>query len=1110
MKKALLSIITLCISLVINAQVYNFTTGGQTGNTGPSQTQLNAAYAGTPLAGAVTSNNGIQIWTVPSSGNYKITAVGAQGYGPFGGRGAHVEGEFFLSGGQQLKILVGQEGGCCVGSGTNQYGGGGGSFITDINDNPLIVAGGGGGSWASSFTTTTDASVLNNGNAGANGPGSGTGGTNGQGGGTSSSADGGGGLLGNGAGVSGGFAFINGGNGGIATSSGGRGGFGGGGGGSSWNNRRGGGGGGYSGGGGAGSTTSGFPEGGGGGSFNSGLNPLNIAGVGLGDGSVIIESLSPPAPHNPGVAGLVSLEAPGYTLFPFNQSINTFRVTARNFGFDTISGTLVNLEVLNTPYFTSAFIDTLLPDEDTVITFPSTFMPAMSDTFVARAIISCAQLDSLNKNDTATFEFFVSDTVIARDNGVVTNGIGNQTPVRFGHRFSLNYADTITSITYYLDAPTQGSKIRGLLYAFNPITNEPDILIDSTRTFQVPANGAGWYTQRMGCGEVILPAGEYFIACEQVNPVNMSFGYTSYYPSGLGYVLNYVDLRDGQGWLPSTSPSLNQLLNSITFMLRVNLGYERNKNILGSDTTFYCNGSVAKLGKGTNFEIYQWSDGSFRDSLVVNTDGFYSVTVTDDANCTFTGSTYASELNPINTFPSTTPTTTCGGSDGSAQMIATGDKPPFTYNWSNGNSGFNAINLSGGQHFVTITDAIGCEYVRSVEVLGAFPQVNTNSTSPTCNGFFNGSASVSLISGINPINYTWSNGGSAQTINGVAAGNYTVTVTDASGCSTTQTVTVTNPPIIKSDFSASTNPTQCRANNGVAVANVTGGVAPYTFNWSNGQNTSTIISLKAGTYTVTITDDVGCQKVESVILTDPNAPSLTTQGSSVTCGDDSTGTISVSVTGGTPTYSILWSTNATSTSVNNLPAGLYNVQVIDGAGCISNATAEVTGPAPINAILQPNYDLNNICNNDIFVSSLSGGTAPFTYLWNDPMAQSTASATGLCNGAYTLTITDANGCEKDFTIIIFNPKTSLNEEVKLDWLNIYPNPTSSLLNIQISKSLKNQSIKVINMEGAVVKQFDNINSNNFQVDLSGFASGNYFISINSDEENYIQQIQLVK
>ena len=227
---------------------YCFTHCGATGEFGPDQAACNTAYNGTILSGQVTVNGGIQEWTVPSGGLYEITVAGAQGFGPFGGRGARMQGEFQFNGGEDLKILVGQEG-VPPTTGTNQYGGGGGTFITDDLNNPIIIAGGGGGSWATTFTAITDAPTTTAGIAGA-GAGStgGAGGTAGQGGGTSVSADGGGGLLGDGGGTAGGTAFVNGGFGGHLT---GHGGFGGGGGASSQNNRRTGGGGGYSGGGGS-------------------------------------------------------------------------------------------------------------------------------------------------------------------------------------------------------------------------------------------------------------------------------------------------------------------------------------------------------------------------------------------------------------------------------------------------------------------------------------------------------------------------------------------------------------------------------------------------------------------------------------------------------------------------------------------------------------------------------------------------------------------------------------------------------------------------------------------------------------------------------------------
>ncbi len=281
----------LCITMtsLSFAQTYTFTHGTATGNTGPDQAMMDTEYTGTSLDGTVTVTGGIQYWTVPVTGIYQIEAFGGQGYGSFGGRGAHISGEFNLTAGTTLKILVGQQAGDYLDfpatTYNHQFGGGGGSFVTDASNNPLVVAGGGGGNHGTTYLTQCDGQITEAGAAGLNASIIGAGGSAGSGGLQASSADAGGGLLGNGDGLAGGQAFVNGGLGGIDE---GTGGFGCGGGTSSWNNYRGGGGGGYSGGGGGNNSSLCCPAGDGGGSYNAGTNPVNLAGVQLGHGQVII------------------------------------------------------------------------------------------------------------------------------------------------------------------------------------------------------------------------------------------------------------------------------------------------------------------------------------------------------------------------------------------------------------------------------------------------------------------------------------------------------------------------------------------------------------------------------------------------------------------------------------------------------------------------------------------------------------------------------------------------------------------------------------------------------------------------------------------------------
>jgi hypothetical protein len=272
---------------------WTFINAGATGRFGPTQAQIDDSYAGTSLAGAVTINathQGIQEWTVPASGTYRIEVFGAEGgtntsnLNNIPGRGAIMKGDFIFDGNTLLKILVGQKGENAAGT----AGSGGGTFVTKSNNDPIIIAGGGSGGHRDKFLNLQNATTSPSGVSSlASG---GTGGTNGAGGNASGSGGGGGaGLTGNPTGIgwsSGQIptaeSFVNGGTGGGRAGSGGNGGFGGGAG--SHNSSEAGGAGGYSGGG-----TGSNPEpGGGGGSYNSGTNQDNQAGVNEGHGKVII------------------------------------------------------------------------------------------------------------------------------------------------------------------------------------------------------------------------------------------------------------------------------------------------------------------------------------------------------------------------------------------------------------------------------------------------------------------------------------------------------------------------------------------------------------------------------------------------------------------------------------------------------------------------------------------------------------------------------------------------------------------------------------------------------------------------------------------------------
>jgi hypothetical protein len=283
----------------------DLTNCGKTGATGPSQSDCDSEYNGTTLDGMVTVSSGIQYFTLPSNGTYRISVYGAQGgnLDGTGAYGAYMRGDFILTQGDTLKIIVGQMGLDSQDYGGNDDGGGGGggTFVALSDNTPLIIAGGGGGTTGSHSSTTSPGQTGTSGGfTYSNGAGMGTNGDGGADGQTNGRASGGGGFYTDGqssqeggSGDLGGYSFLNGGNGGTSGNNGGYyggdGGFGGGG--SGWHNSlcRSGGAGGYSGG--QGGTWSGQKSGGGGGSYNTGSNPDQSSGQNSGHGYVIIEKL---------------------------------------------------------------------------------------------------------------------------------------------------------------------------------------------------------------------------------------------------------------------------------------------------------------------------------------------------------------------------------------------------------------------------------------------------------------------------------------------------------------------------------------------------------------------------------------------------------------------------------------------------------------------------------------------------------------------------------------------------------------------------------------------------------------------------------------------------
>jgi hypothetical protein len=279
---------------------------------------------------------------------------------------------------------------------------------------------------------------------------------------------------------------------------------------------------------------------------------------------------------------------------------------------------------------------------------------------------------------------------------------------------------------------------------------------------------------------------------------------------------------------------------------------------------------------------------------------------------------------PQATLQNNTDVSCAGGNDGSAEIIVNSGSGPFTYQWQPaGGNALQANSLSAGNYTVVVTDINGC--IGNVNIIINEPvalALQTNSTQATC-GNANGSATVIANGGTGAYQYVWSNGDITATANALAAGNYDVTVTDANGCTSNATASVTQPSSL-AVVNASTDATCFNGSDGSASVNVNGGSAPYTYLWSNGDVTSQINNIPAGAYTVTVTDLSGCSFIDVVNVNQAAAINLLINTTDATCGA-ANGSVQLNGNGGTGVLSYIWSGGQTSTTLNALAAGrLYS------------------------------------------------------------------------------------------------------------------------------------------------------------------------------------------
>ncbi len=423
---------------------------------------------------------------------------------------------------------------------------------------------------------------------------------------------------------------------------------------------------------------------------------------------------------------------------------------------------------------------------------------------------------------------------------------------------------------------------------------------------------------------------------------------------------------------------------------------------------------------------YIWSNGATTQTISNLPSGSYRVTVSLNAACSTT-EVYFVEQEPA--FPAivfNNTNTTCGMSNGFVNLTAlSGGTPPYSYIWSNGATTQDLSNVPAGSYEVTITGTNGCPLVQGASIddvpiiFGYSALVTDQSACDTTNGEINLSLFPSNLA------YQWSNGATTKILKNLAPGNYSVTISAGGTCTAVETYNVGDIREYPS-IPAIIDTTTCGlANGGIDLFVFGNATAPLTYQWSNGATTQDLTGIKADTFYVTVTSAVGCSNTNSFIVPNFN-DTIRIQGhlaDNISCATP-TGYIALDVTPLDTLYTYLWSNGATTDSLFSLTAGNYLVTVTLGLSCIALDTFAIASTA-----LPPNLSALGTPTNCDFSNgavdlSVSGGTAPFAFLWSN--AATTEDLSALPPGSYSVTVTGANSCTAVSAATVLNNTVALS------------------------------------------------------------------------------------
>ena len=726
------------------------------------------------------------------------------------------------------------------------------------------------------------------------------------------------------------------------------------------------------------------------------------------------------------------------------------------------------------------------------------FTPYELGVYTIEASIESDSADLDLTDNAFSTSFSVVDSVYRHVEATAENSTGiwiQGSGDRYGNVFYFHETDSIKAMKIRIHPSSEvGAKFKVEIFRFDSINQSPSYI---SNVFEVAEENIG-VDFRLPLNIEITEGKHLVTLKKEPGPRRLIVG-ASRNKEALDS--NVIYQKSGEEWKQlSYFPKSSLIFKSIDTSCIGHIQY----TLISESCSNSDDGSISLTVFGmTGTENYAWSNTAGNTSTISNlAPGAYTVTVSDDTPCFYSktfriDSASSLKVNPI-VFPDS-----CGGNTGSVDLNISSGQEPYLINWNSETLGSAEYNLAKGDYQIQLLDFNDCALDTLISIPGSDSLIiNFTTIEPNCltsDGQIN-----AVISGSSPFIYSWSNGSTNNLVQNLAAGIYSLQISDSIGCVGSASVVLKNANAPTVVVSQADTPICYGEASGAIDLTVFGGIAPYSYNWSNGATTEELTNLLAGIYTITVSDDASCLNFAYIDISEsPDPLEVNFNSKGVYCNDDSSGASQAIVRGGNKPYSYNWSTGSQTKGITDLISGSYDLTITDDDGCEKLSEVSIASGVPffvtLDSVIRDTAG-SIIPKNKIYITSF-GGTDPHTFIWNDSIQSE--DLINIPSGGYALKVTDQLGCVVFLEYLLENGPANISDVEEKVFFTIYPNPASGddLLKIKSSESISEMII--YDISGRILLS-NRHQSKAAEIQLNGYSPGVYFIKIQTPSGHQIK------